>query len=66
MLLATQATTEGSRRTFTGLADSWTQLAAELEDAQALLGALSEIDLKDVPEPESLSLAGNGGLLPNQ
>jgi hypothetical protein len=55
MLLAKEATTEQSKQTFLTLAHSWTRLAAELEDANALLNALSEIDLKNAPEPESLS-----------
>jgi hypothetical protein len=44
MLLAKQATNEESKRTFTNLARSWTTLAVELEQAQSLLHALSEID----------------------
>jgi hypothetical protein len=52
MLLAKEATTEQSKQTFLNLAQSWTRLAAELEDADALLKTLSEIEnLKDPPEP---------------
>jgi hypothetical protein len=40
MLLAKEATTEQSKQTFLNLAQSWTRLAAELEDADALLKVL--------------------------
>jgi hypothetical protein len=66
MLLAKEASTEQSKKTFLDLAQSWTRLASELEDAEALLKTLSEIDLKDAPGPESLSPLGDAGPLPSQ
>jgi hypothetical protein len=59
MLLAKDATTEESKQAFLNLAQSWTRLAAELEDSEALLKTLTEVDLKDVPGPESLSPSGD-------
>jgi hypothetical protein len=41
MLLAKEATTDDSKRTFQQLAQSWTRLAEELEAAEALLDALN-------------------------
>lgn len=49
MLLAKAATTAQSKQTFHNLAQSWSRLAAELEDAQALLNALKEVEFKNVP-----------------
>jgi hypothetical protein len=49
MLLAKQATREESTQTFLHLSRSWTRLATELEDAQALLKSLSEIEIKQPP-----------------
>jgi len=49
MLLAKGATTVESKETFHKLAQSWTRLAVELEDAQALLNALSEMEFKNAP-----------------
>jgi hypothetical protein len=49
MLLAKQTANQESKQTFLGLAQSWTRLAVELEDAQALLNALSEMEFKDAP-----------------
>jgi hypothetical protein len=49
MRLAKEATTSQSQETFQNLAQSWTRLAAELEDAQALLNALNEMELKNAP-----------------
>lgn len=54
LLLAKEATTEQAKKRFLELAQAWTKLAAELEDTEALLKTLGEIDLKDVPEPEDL------------
>ena len=54
LLLAKEATTEQAKQRFLELAQAWTKLAAELEDTEALLKTLGEIDLKDVPEPEDL------------
>jgi hypothetical protein len=51
MLLAKEATTEQSKQMFLTRAQSWTKLAAELEDGEALLSTLNEIDLKDAPNP---------------
>jgi hypothetical protein len=51
MLLAKEATTEQSKQIFLNLAQSWTKLAAELEDGEALLSTLNEIELKDAPKP---------------
>jgi hypothetical protein len=53
-LLAKQASTEASKQTFLSLSKSWTRLAAELQDAGALLKALSEIEVEppaDVRSP---------------
>jgi hypothetical protein len=50
VLLAKEAATEQSKQMFLSLAQSWTSLAAELEDTEALLKTLSEIDLKDAGE----------------
>jgi hypothetical protein len=44
MLLAKEATTSQSRQTLQNLSQSWTRLAAELEDAQALLNALNGME----------------------
>jgi hypothetical protein len=44
MLLAKEATTVQSKQTFHHLAQSWTRLAAELENAQALLNALDGVE----------------------
>lgn len=66
MLLAKDATTEDAKRTFFTLAQSWTRLAAELDDSEAFLKTLTEVDLKDVPEPESLLPSGDGGLPQDQ
>jgi hypothetical protein len=60
MLLAKETANQESKQTFFGLAQSWTGLAVELEDAQALLNAINEIDLEDAAEPERLSPLGNG------
>jgi hypothetical protein len=50
VLLAKEAATEQSKQMFLSLAQSWTSLAAELEDTEALLKTLSEIDLKNAGE----------------
>jgi hypothetical protein len=60
MLLAKQTANQESKQTFLGLAQSWTSLAVELEDSQALLNAINEIGLENAAEPERLSLLGNG------
>lgn len=62
LLLAKEAATEPSKQTFLDLAQSWTRLAAEIEDADVFLKTLGEVDLKDAPEPESSSPSGAGGL----
>ena len=49
--------TEQAKQRFLELAQSWTRLAADLEDTEAPLKTLTEVDLKDVPGPESLSLS---------
>ena len=59
MLLAKQTANQESKQTFLGLAQSWTKLAVELEDSQALL---NEIDLENAAEPERVSPLGNGGV----
>jgi hypothetical protein len=50
MLLAKEATTPQSQQTFHDLAQSWTRLTAQLEDAQSLLAALNGMEFKDAPE----------------
>jgi hypothetical protein len=47
MLLAKEAMTAQSKQTFQSLAQSWTRLAAELEDANAFLNTLSEMDFQN-------------------
>ena len=49
MLLAKEATTAQTKQTFQNLAQSWTRLAAELEQAQALLKALNGLEFKNAP-----------------
>jgi len=51
-LLAKEATTEQSKRLFHDLAQSWSQLAVELEDAQSLLAALSAMEVANDSETE--------------
>ena len=41
-LLAKEATSEESKKTFLNLAQHWTRLAVELEQAEALIKALKE------------------------
>ena len=53
MLLARQASTEESKQTFLSLSQSWTRLAAELEDAETFLKAISEIEVSNPPPGES-------------
>jgi len=48
--LASTATTPEARAQFLSLQQSWIRLAAELDSAQALIGALDEIDA-DPPVP---------------
>jgi hypothetical protein len=43
-LLAKEATTAQSKQTFENLAQSWTRLAAELDNAQSLLNALNGME----------------------
>jgi hypothetical protein len=50
MVLAKEATTAQSKQTFHNLAQSWTRLAAELEQAQVLLDALNGVESKRSPE----------------
>jgi hypothetical protein len=50
MLLAKQASTEESKQTFLSPSQSWTRLAAELEDAGTFLKAISEIEVKEPVE----------------
>ena len=47
--LAKEATTTQSKQTFQNLAQSWTRLAAELEQAQALLNFLNGMEFKNAP-----------------
>jgi len=47
--LAKEATTTQSKQTFQNLAQSWTRLAAELEQAQALLNSLNGMEFKNAP-----------------
>ena len=46
-LLAKEATAAQSKEIFQNLAQSWNRLAAELEDVQALLNALNEMELRN-------------------
>jgi hypothetical protein len=64
MLLAKEATTEKLKQTFLNLAQSWTRLAVELEDAGMLLKSLSEIELANAPALESLSRPDDAGPQP--
>jgi hypothetical protein len=48
--LANDAQTEPAKQMFLDLAQSWLQLAAELEDTNTLLNALSEMKFEDVLE----------------
>jgi len=45
--LAERARRPGMRQTFIALAETWTRLAAELESDQALLQAISEMELSE-------------------
>jgi len=45
--LAERAKRPEMRQTFTALAETWTRLAAELESDQALLQAISEMELSE-------------------
>src|SRR5262245_43112901 len=55
MLLAKQASTEESQQTFLSLSQSWTRLATELEDAEAFLKDISEIEVSRSPQAKNLS-----------
>ena len=57
MLLAKQATTAESKQTFHNLAQSWTRLATELEQAQVLLKALNGVEFK--PSPDKVTSKGS-------
>jgi hypothetical protein len=50
MILAKEATTAQSKQLFHDLAQSWSRLAAELEDAQSLLAALNGMEFKNALE----------------
>jgi hypothetical protein len=50
MLLAKQSANQESKQTFLSLSQSWTRLAVELENAQALLDAVNAIDTIRLPE----------------
>jgi hypothetical protein len=50
MLLAKQTGNQESKQTFLSLSQSWTRLAVELENAQALLDAVNAIDTIRLPE----------------
>jgi hypothetical protein len=47
LALAGQAISPDSRRDFIALADTWNRLAAELESDEALLQAMSEMELSE-------------------
>ena len=49
-LLAEEASDAQSKQTFLDLAQSWSSLAAELEDALAFLNALKEMEFEDASE----------------
>jgi hypothetical protein len=55
MLLAKQTANQESKQTFLSLSQSWTRLAVELENAQALLDAVNEMDAIRLPERSPLS-----------
>ena len=65
LLLAKDATSEEARRTFLSLANTWTGLAAELEDAQALIDSINAIDTSGPTESQKQSSSGDGGLQPD-
>jgi hypothetical protein len=50
MLLAKQTANQDSKQTFIGLSQSWTKLAVELENAQALLDTVNAMDTIQLPE----------------
>ena len=50
--LANEARSERTKRFFLDLADTWSKLAAELQDAQNFLGALSGMDFENAPDEE--------------
>ena len=50
ILLAKEATNVQSRQTFYNLAQSWSRLAAELEDAHNFLTAMHELEFKNTKE----------------
>jgi hypothetical protein len=50
MLLAKEASDTQAKQMLFDLAQSWSRLAAELEDDQAFLNTLSEMEFKDVEE----------------
>jgi hypothetical protein len=50
MLLAKQTANQESKQTFLGLSQSWTRLAVELENAQALLDTVNAMDTIRLPE----------------
>jgi hypothetical protein len=52
MLLAKEATTAQSKQLFHDLAQSWSRLAAELQDAQSLLVALDSMELSSAPSDD--------------
>jgi hypothetical protein len=55
MLLAKQTANQESKQTFLSLSQSWTRLALELENAQALLDAVNKMDAIRLPERSPLS-----------
>jgi hypothetical protein len=50
MLLAKHTANQESKQTFLSLSQSWTRLAVELENAQALLDAVNAMDTIRLPE----------------
>jgi hypothetical protein len=50
MLLAKEASNAQSKQMFFDLAQSWSRLASELEDALAFLNALKEMEFEDASE----------------
>ena len=52
MRLAMEARCERSKSFFQDLAETWSKLAAELQDAQNLLGALSRMDFENAKDED--------------
>jgi hypothetical protein len=50
MLLAKEASDAQAKQMFLDLAQSWSRLAAELEDTQAFLNTLRGMEFKDLAE----------------